>query len=112
MIEQGAASAVLVYEGVPIRRRDEKLNLTDMWRAAGADPYKQPAVWRRQEATEAFVAYLAANLIVDQDELFHVVRGGPEPATYAHWQIGLAYAKYLSPAFRGGKIPRRTFPGS
>ncbi len=33
------------------------------------------------------------------DELFQVVRGGPETATWAHWQIGLAYAKYLSPAF-------------
>jgi hypothetical protein len=35
----------LIYNGTQIRDRGEFLNLTDMWRAAGADPSRQPAEW-------------------------------------------------------------------
>jgi hypothetical protein len=89
MIEQGAASAVLVYEGVPIRRRDEKLNLTDMWRAAGADDSKRPARWCDLPSVQEFCDHIAGTIGFSDSEVFHVVRGGSEPATYAHWQLGL-----------------------
>ena len=75
------------------------LCLTDMWRAAGSDPSKEPAIWRRQAATTEFVDYLGSILTINQDEAFQTVRGGSDPGTWAHWQIGLAYAKYLSPEF-------------
>jgi hypothetical protein len=85
-----------------IQRWDEMLSLTDMWKAAGKDLSKQPAKWREQEATKAFVEHLEVILPKTEDGLYQVVRrGGNEaPDTRAHWQIGLAYAKYLSPEFR------------
>ena len=91
----------LVYEGVPIGRRDEMLCLTDMWRACGADPSKRPAKWREHDSTREFVAYVASSVIlIENNECFQTLRGGGgEQGTYAHWQIGLAYAKYLSPSF-------------
>jgi hypothetical protein len=94
-----AVSAVLVYEGVPIRRRDEKLNLTDMWRSAGADPSKRAPEWGRLPSTIEFAEHIGSVVGKSHDELFQIVRGGPETATYAHWQMGMAYAKYLSPSF-------------
>ncbi len=83
----------------PARRRDEKLNLTDMWRAAGGDEAKRPYEWARLPSTEVFADHIAAITGKSRNELFQTLRGGPEPATYAHWQMGMAYAKYLSPAF-------------
>ena len=73
------------------------LNLTDMWRAAGADPSKRPANWARHDATVEFVEHLRGNVFPEHIEPFQTDRGGADPGTWAHWQIGLAYAKYLSP---------------
>lgn len=98
MSEGNGAGPRLVYEGEPIRRRDEKLSLTDMWRAAGADPTKQPARWARMPPTQEFAAHLAANGTIPPISGFETQRGNGG-GTWAHWQLGLAYAKYLSPAF-------------
>lgn len=96
-----ARALKLVYNGTPIHDRGEMLCLTDMWRAAGSDPSKRPANWRDLPNTREFGEFIIATLMVGKsyDELFEVVRGGPDPATWAHWQIAMAYAKYLSPEF-------------
>jgi hypothetical protein len=87
MIEQGAASAVLVYEGVPIRRRDEKLNLTDMWRSAGADPSKRPAEWARGEGAQ-FIEFIAENLNVGVAHIIEAERGR-DGGTLAHQLLSI-----------------------
>lgn len=91
----------LAYEGAPIATRDEFISLTDMWRAAGGDDDKRPAEWLRHDATKTFVSYLSDTFNVGNThiELIQTLRGGANPGTWAHWQIALAYAKYLSPAF-------------
>jgi hypothetical protein len=91
----------LMYAGRLIRVETEFLNLTDMWKAAGSDPSKRPVKWLDQDSTKTFIEFLADNVKVTGShfELFRIVRGGREPATWAHWQVGMAYAKYLSPAF-------------
>ncbi|NEU14649.1 KilA-N domain-containing protein [Methylobacterium sp. BTF04] len=91
----------LLYRGEVIHTRSEKLSLTDMWRAAGSDPARQPAEWLRSADAVRFIGFLAEalNLGNSQDELVRSVRGGRAPGTWAHWQIGLAYAKYLNPEF-------------
>lgn len=90
------ASAPLVFDGTTIRDRDQYLNLTDMWRAAGSDPSKRPSEWLRHEATTQFLAYLESNM-----GGAHIceTRRGVGGGTWAHWQVGMAYAKHLSPAF-------------
>lgn len=101
MAEQNMKLPDLAFNSQTIRDEQDKLNLTDMWKAAGADPAKQPGNWRALPGTKEFVAYIVDTVIPGKsgDEAFRVVRGGREPTTWAHWQIGLAYAKYLSPEF-------------
>lgn len=88
--------AGLTFRGSVIQIDGEMLSLTDMWRAAGADASKRPVEWLRSKAAGDFIEHL--ELMVGNSHLLHVEsgRGG---STMAHWHIGLAYAKYLSPAF-------------
>jgi hypothetical protein len=88
----------LDYQGARIRLKGDMLNLTDMWRAAKADPSKQPAKWREHEGTRAFIDYMSETLRQEESLLF-ATKEGRGGGTLAHWQIGMAYAKYLSPAF-------------
>ncbi len=98
MTEPIMSSTALAYNGALIRDRNEMLSLTDMWRAAGADDNKAPKYWLRQAGTAEFVNYISGLQNVTEDHLFQVGqgRGG---GTWAHWQIAMAYAKYLSPEF-------------
>lgn len=92
----------LEYGGVTIRndKNGEMLNLTDMWKACGSDPSKKPADWQRKEG-KAFVEFIAENLNMPTEhiDIIRTNRGGKTPGTWAHWQIGMAYAKYLSHEF-------------
>lgn len=88
--------ARFVYNGEVIRDRDEMLSLTDMWKAAGQPETKRPAEWLRQDATKEFIEIVAASNMGQN----HIsTRRGNNGGTFAHWQIALAYAKYLSPEF-------------
>jgi phage antirepressor YoqD-like protein len=86
----------LIYQGASIAVDGEMLNLTDMWRAAGSNPFKRPADWARKEGAD-FIRHVADIVIMPQG-LIKAERGRGG-ATLAHWQIGLAYAKYLSADF-------------
>lgn len=115
----------LVYNGTEIRAVGERLNLTDMWKAAGAEQSRKPAEWLRSADAVRFIEFLAEtlnvgnphneenqrhtaetgnshlgleNLKVRNSHLFQFAKGR-SGSTVAHWQIGLAYAKYLSPEF-------------
>ena len=106
----------LTYEGTDIRKRGQMLNLTDMWRAAGAPAGRRPSLWLALGETAQFRSYLrtlplhggsgTAPLNVGQDDIMRpetdglVIGGrGKGGATWAHWQLALAYAQYLSPPF-------------
>lgn len=88
----------LVYSDTSIGERGEMLCLTDMWRAAGADPSKRPIDWQRQDNPREFIEFIASTLKVSQDHLLSS-EAGRNGGTWAHWQIGMVYAKYLSPEF-------------
>lgn len=103
--EYSTGNSYLTYRGNVIRVEDDKLNLTDMWRAAGSDPSKRPAAWLRSSDARKFCLFLAETLnVLDLHTesfggLIVSAKGGRAPQTSAHWQIGLAYAKYLAPEF-------------
>jgi hypothetical protein len=50
-------------------------------------------------STREFAEHISAIVGISYDELFQIVRDGSDPATWAHWQIAMAYAKYLLPEF-------------
>ena len=100
MTTNDIAPVALVYNGEVIRDRNEMLSLTDMWKAQGGDPARQPANWLASADARRFIEVLSElNPRNSGIDLVKTVRGGKSPGTWAHWQIALAYAKYLSPEF-------------
>ncbi|MEG6504484.1 KilA-N domain-containing protein [Nitratidesulfovibrio sp. 1201_IL3209] len=82
-----------------IRFTDDKfVNLTDFWKASGAEYNKRPAHWRETDEAQRFINEVSKKENVRVADLFHITRGR-FGGTFAHWQIALAYAKYLSPEF-------------
>ena len=84
-----------------IRDRGDMVSLTDMWKAAGEPDGRGPSDWRALSSSIEFANHVGMILNAGKsgNELFKVNRGGRSPGTFAHWQIALAYAKYLSPEF-------------
>lgn len=103
-------STALVIDSHAIRRDGDMWCLTDLWRAAGSPVDKRPAEWLRKDGA-AFVEFvrdsqtMALSHSPENKAFSDVVRttkGNPQtrtpPETWAHWQIAIAYAKYLSHA--------------
>jgi hypothetical protein len=110
----------LDYKGFEIRQDPTTgfVCLTDMWRACGSDPKKQPNNWLKQEnVLELLVALMNSNsdsaselefkppYITDKVHKFAEMRGlllssaGRYGGTYAIPKLAIAYAKYLSTSF-------------
>jgi hypothetical protein len=108
-------TSTLTYEGTPIRLRGGMLNLTDMWKAAGRPENRRPSDWLPLEETQRFRIHAGTHVTeaddpvtanagqpgiwkIDTDGLVAATRGNGG-GTWAHWQLALPYARYLSPAF-------------
>ncbi|TXP19175.1 KilA-N domain-containing protein, partial [Escherichia coli] len=89
---------VLEYNGTLIREREEMLSLTDMWRAAGAEERNRPVFWERNQIGQEFISFVADNFKTEISQVWQT-RRDRSGGTWAHWQIALAYAKYLSHEF-------------
>lgn len=87
-----------VFNGVNIgfNEKEQKVNLTNLWKAAGSDGDKRPAHWLQQDNTQDFVRTVSGSLNVRPEYILTTQRGRTG-GTWAHKQIALAYAKYLSP---------------
>lgn len=118
-----SAALTLTLNGQAIRDRGEMLSLTDMWKAAGSDPSKRPVDWARKEGS-SFIEYMKAVLEVPHGH-FQTTKGGRGVggSTFAHWQIAIAYAKYLSNEFHAacnvvirermeGRLPVASLPAN
>jgi len=82
--------------GHEIRVDDKgRLCLTDMHRAARAGEIQRPKHWLKQESTRMFMEEMLRQKVT-QDYLYMTTLGR-KGGTYAHWQLALSYAEYLSP---------------
>lgn len=103
-----------VFEDQRIRMRGDMVNLTDMWMANDRPENKRPGAWKRLPSTVEFRDKLKTYLrpqsavqkshITFDETLFETVRGqraetDENGTTWAHWQLALVYAHYLSPEF-------------
>ncbi len=90
----------LTFKGSAIQIDAEMLSLTDMHRAQGGDPARQPSNWLSSADARRFLDTLAdLNPGISGNDMVRTVRGGRQPGTWANWQVAMAYAKYLSPEF-------------
>lgn len=105
----------LSYNGHIIADKGDMLSLTDMFNAAkakhvgnGGDPKdyesRKPSEWLRSADAKRFIEFLADTLghQVGNSHLVKTSKGATGKKggeTFAHWQIGMAYAKYLDPDF-------------
>lgn len=100
--ENNLPAIAFKYNGVEFRFDDRRfINLTEMWKlnqSLGDGESKQsPSEWKRREG-KGFIADLAKTLNTAVGRIM-VGERGKGGSTSAHWQIALAYAKYLSHEF-------------
>lgn len=92
---------IITIGGQPLKTNPAGLiSLTDMFKAAAAQGWAEgkqsPYEWSRREG-EQFIGFVTENLNTSQCRIYKATKG-KNGGTFAHWQIALAYAKYLSPA--------------
>jgi hypothetical protein len=82
----------LNYQGQKINVKNDLLCLTDFWKAVGRPKNKSAPQWLRLPQTINFIIRLESKMGHSQSMVEKFDKSG----TFAHWQIALAYAKYLS----------------
>lgn len=95
------SSSALTVAGVLVRRDGEMWCITDMWRASGGPKGKRPAEYLRYDGA-AFAQFLCDSLDMGPAHIVKTRRiGGASPGgeTWAHWQLALGYAKWISNEF-------------
>ncbi len=96
-LPENTSSKQLVYQGHVIRDRGEMISLTDMWKAAGSPSNREPFNWARKEGA-AFIEAVAVTHNLPDSQVM-AKKQGKSGGTFGHWQIAIAFAKYLSPEF-------------
>jgi len=87
-----------IYNGHEVKYDDERLiDVTAMWRAVGSPKDKSFYEWKRREGV-SFIRDLVKSLNTAQSRVLRTTQGRTG-GSWAHWQIALAYAKYLSNEF-------------
>jgi len=82
-------------------RNDKFISLPDIWRAAKGNQSNKPKEWLDTKESKAFIQALTENIYIRNkkaniSDLLKTTKGR-NGGYWAHWQIALAYAKYLNP---------------
>ena len=76
---------------------DKLVDLTGLWETAGSPENKKPNDWRDTNNGSEFIFVLEKNLKVSLDKILKTEKKGRKTSIWGHWQIALAYSKYLDP---------------
>lgn len=85
-----------------VRRDGDMWCLTDMWRAAGGPRTHRPVDYLRTAEFKTFAEFIAVSADVSISHVAKTRRiGGSTPGgeSWAHWQLAMAYAKWISHEF-------------
>lgn len=74
---------------------DQMVNLNDMWRSVGSPAGNEPWRWGQTPKARKFIASVAKNPIHGKNVIWKTRKGKHLGGTQAHWQVAMAYAKYL-----------------
>lgn len=77
------------------------VSLNVIYEIAGSPVNKEPYEWKRSINTKELIETLTKNLHTEKSRIIKTSRARADRGggTWAHWQLALAYAKYLSPEF-------------
>jgi hypothetical protein len=102
------------YQGHPVTRRGDLLNLTSMWIATGRPAMIKPNNWLRFPETKTLFAEFQAELLLlpaDSKGVYHTPldtdpetwvitkRGRTGGGTWLYWDLAISYARALNPNF-------------
>ena len=106
-----AAKAVAKYNGHEIDFSQDMVSLTQMWRACGSERHKQPSQWMRYDHADELLSELSKMAKTVKSQFWKTKRGRIGGGTFAHWQLGIAYAQFLDPRFQlfYGQLVRERF---
>jgi KilA-N domain len=90
---------VAKYKGHEIDFSHDMVNLTQMWRACGKVHHKKPNYWLKTDSTKELIEALQDVLKVRISGFLQTKRGA-KGGTFAHWQLAIAYAQFLSSRFQ------------
>ena len=76
---------------------DKLVDLTGLWEMAGSPENNKPNDWRDTNNGSEFIFALEKNLKVSLDKILKTEKKGRKTNIWGHWQIALAYSKYLDP---------------
>lgn len=82
-----------------IRRDGEMWCITDLWRAGSAPKDKRPADYARTAECSSFSDFLRLSPEVRNSHVWKTRRIQAGGETWAHWQLAMAYAKWISHTF-------------
>lgn len=87
-----------VFNGITIgfNQDQQQVNLTNLWKAAGGQRNQDPYHWSVLPESTKFIDTVSQSLNCGKSTVLQTTRGRTG-GTWAHRQIALAYAKYLSP---------------
>jgi hypothetical protein len=80
-----------------INLNGEMASLTDLWKAAGSPNKKDPYTWTTRESTSELIETVCSMLNTPKMGVLKTSRGKGKNGTWAHKNIALSYAKWLSP---------------
>lgn len=89
----------LIVRNEPIRQDGEMASLNDIWQAAGCPANKDPRQWVRLPNVVQLIETVARFQNVGKSHLLKS-KAGKGGGTWAHWQLAMTYAEYISPEFQ------------
>lgn len=99
---------ILVWNNRPVRLDSlERLSLTDMWKACGAEQRNKPKEWLPNKSAKRLYSLLLQRgnsplesaTGLEPHHILEVIHGGPNAGTWACIELALAYAAYLDEQF-------------
>ena len=80
-----------------LKDKQGRISLTDIWKNFGSVNKKDPGTWKKRESAVEFIDYIQNSNIPEMGGLKIITsKSGNNGGTYAHKQVALAYAKWLS----------------
>lgn len=91
-------SITIANTEIPVDQ-EGRVSLNALHKASGLGVHKTPGQWVRRDEVKLLIKELSVDLHLGQN-VINLVKGGKNPGTYAHVDLAISYAGWISPAFQ------------